>query len=268
MIRKLLVTSAISIVPGEGAPQITFAFVISSFSLVLSMRYSPFIHHNLGQLHIMSLTSQCVTLFYALMLETTARSDPVQTSANTNSDKQEALGNFLLEIILIFLQISVFLLPMYLFALDKGLFKFVYSHISKGAGYVRKCLRMNVSKRNIFWHRTSLNSQYNNKPELLEASSCVNVGLVHLEDKNFADISPDNRQSRTTGAPISTHPYTHTDDISTVLPCRQVAQVIHISMPETVPDFSQHGEQGANREEEEEEIGFRGCPAPPEIGFA
>jgi hypothetical protein len=80
MVRKLLVTGTVSLVPGDGIPQIIFAFVISSISLVLSMKVSPYIYPQHGQLHVTSLSAQCITLFAALVIETrkltTNESDP------------------------------------------------------------------------------------------------------------------------------------------------------------------------------------------------
>ena len=69
MIRKLMLAGAIILVPTEGGKQIGFAVLISTISLYVSLRTCPYIRENLLKLHVMSLTAQSLTLFYALLLE-------------------------------------------------------------------------------------------------------------------------------------------------------------------------------------------------------
>ena len=68
MWRKFMLAGAIILIPTEGGKQIAFALLISTICLYTSLRTSPYIIENLLKLHIMSLTAQCITLFYALLL--------------------------------------------------------------------------------------------------------------------------------------------------------------------------------------------------------
>ena len=43
--------------------------LISSLCLYVALRLNPYVDHKLERLHIMALTAQCITLFYALLLE-------------------------------------------------------------------------------------------------------------------------------------------------------------------------------------------------------
>merc|ERR1740138_1270696 len=68
MWRKFMLAGAIILIPTEGGKQIAFALLISTICLYTSLRTSPYVIENLLKLHIMSLTAQCITLFYALLL--------------------------------------------------------------------------------------------------------------------------------------------------------------------------------------------------------
>ena len=67
MARKLQLAGAIILIPTKDGQQIAFAVLICSFCLYVSLRLNPYVDDKLEKLHIMSLSAQCITLFYALL---------------------------------------------------------------------------------------------------------------------------------------------------------------------------------------------------------
>jgi hypothetical protein len=147
MVRKLLVTGTISIIPGDGVPQITFAFIISSISFVPSLYVSPFINRNVGRLHVLSLSTQCITLFAALMIEQ-ASPDPLDDSKRNDED---AVSDILMQGFLVLMNVSIFLLPAYMVLENTGFIDSMSKYVSRFAAFSRKCLGIYAKKKDIFW---------------------------------------------------------------------------------------------------------------------
>ena len=103
------VTGAIVIVPKEGGKDIAFAFLVSVFSLYVTLRTSPFVVPQYNKLHVMALTTQSLTLFYALVIVNQ------QLSSATSFCSKDVCRN-LGDILMVSLQLSVVWLPIYLTA--------------------------------------------------------------------------------------------------------------------------------------------------------
>ena len=120
MIRKLMLAGAIILVPTEGGKQIGFAVLISTISLYVSLRTCPYIRENLLKLHVMSLTAQSLTLFYALLLEVQdLATETLDCSGGTCKRK---ISDVIMDYLLTLLQVSVLLLPLILLLRDRGCF--------------------------------------------------------------------------------------------------------------------------------------------------
>jgi len=103
------VIGAIVIVPKEGGKDIAFAFLVSVFSLYVTLRTSPFVVPQYNKLHVMALTTQSLTLFYALVIVNQ------QLSSATSFCSKDVCRN-LGDILMVSLQLSVVWLPIYLTA--------------------------------------------------------------------------------------------------------------------------------------------------------
>ena len=145
MIRKLFVTSTLSIIPGQAIAQISFAFIITLFSLVLSMKVSPFIYRQLGQLHIISLTSQVITLFVALIIETQ------QLSSDSYDPGAQSVNGQLLDAVLILANTSIFFLPVLLYLHEAGYTEKTHNLISDLSVRARTYLGLHAKEHKILW---------------------------------------------------------------------------------------------------------------------
>ena len=117
-----MLAGAIILIPTEGGKQIAFALLISTICLYTSLRTSPYIIENLLKLHIMSLTAQCITLFYALLLEIQNLSSVAEVCVDGKDCGQQNTSDAIMESLLSLLQVSVFLLPVVLLLRDRGVF--------------------------------------------------------------------------------------------------------------------------------------------------
>jgi len=138
MNRKLMLAGAIILIPTEGGKQIAFAVLISTISLYVSLRTCPYIRENLGKLHVMSLTAQCITLFYALLLEVQElTSETLSCSGGTCKRK---ISDVVMDYLLTSLQVSVFALPVLLLIRDRGGFRAIWGAVCKLWQQIRKGL--------------------------------------------------------------------------------------------------------------------------------
>jgi len=164
MWRKFMLAGAIILVPTEGGKQIAFALFISTICLYTSLRTSPYIVENLLKLHIMSLTAQCITLFYALLLEIQNLSSVAKVCEDGKTCNQTNLSDAIMESLLSLLQVSVFLLPVGLLLRDKGVFDAVgktFNHVIEEA---RKRARVSmghtaVETKKVRWPDSFTDSQ-------------------------------------------------------------------------------------------------------------
>ena len=121
MARKLNLAGAIILIPTAGGKQIAFAVLISSLCLYVSLRLNPYVDEKLEKLHITSLTAQCVTLFYALLLELQAVTNSTFLDCSSGTCER-AISDLVMDYMLTLMQVSIFMLPAYLFAKSGGLF--------------------------------------------------------------------------------------------------------------------------------------------------
>ena len=138
MWRKFMLAGAIILIPTEGGKQIAFALLISTICLYTSLRTSPYIVENLLKLHIMSLTAQCITLFYALLLEIQDLSSVAEVCEDGKTCNQQNISDYIMESLLSLLQVSVFVLPVVLLLRDRGVFDAVGMAFKRGVEEVRK----------------------------------------------------------------------------------------------------------------------------------
>ena len=124
MWRKLMLAGAILLIPAENGRQIAFALFITMIALFVSLRTSPYIHENLLKLHLMSLSVQCITLFYALLLEVEDLSSVAQVCVDGTEGtcSQQDVYDVIMETVLSLLQAAVFVLPCWLALRDNGVF--------------------------------------------------------------------------------------------------------------------------------------------------
>jgi len=137
MWRKFMLAGAIILIPTEGGKQIAFALLISTICLYTSLRTSPYIIENLLKLHIMSLTAQCITLFYALLLEIQDVTSVAEVCEHGQACHQQNLSDKIMESLLLLLQVSVFVMPVFLLLRDKGVFNAVGFKFARSIGEVR-----------------------------------------------------------------------------------------------------------------------------------
>jgi len=138
MWRKFMLAGAIILIPTEGGKQIAFALLISTICLYTSLRTSPYIVENLLKLHIMSITAQCITLFYALLLEIQDLSSVAEVCVDGKNCGQQKISDSIMESLLSLLQVSVFLLPVVLLLRDRGVFDAVGNAFKRGVEEARK----------------------------------------------------------------------------------------------------------------------------------
>ena len=120
-----MLAGAIILIPTGGGKQIAFALLISTICLYTSLRTAPYIEENLLKLHIMSLTAQCITLSYALLLEIQDLSSVAEVCEDGKQCNQQSISDHVMESLLSVLQISVFVLPVGLLLRDRGVFNAV-----------------------------------------------------------------------------------------------------------------------------------------------
>jgi hypothetical protein len=144
MWRKFMLAGAIILIPTEGGKQIAFALLISTICLYTSLRTSPYIVENLLKLHIMSLTAQCITLFYALLLEIQDLSSVAEICADGKTCNQRNISDAIMESLLSLLQVSVFVLPVGLLLRDKGVFDALGSKMNQWIGALRQRARVSM----------------------------------------------------------------------------------------------------------------------------
>jgi len=172
-------TGAIILIPTEGGKQIAFAVLISTISLYVSLRTCPYIRENLGKLHVMSLTAQCITLFYALLLEVQElTSETLSCSGGTCKRK---ISDLIMDYLLTGLQVSVFLLPCLLLIRDRGGFHAMWSAVCKIWQQTRKRLGFSVaaSRTNPLWPNSPVHSAASSTSSLRKSSQVSNC-LSHL----------------------------------------------------------------------------------------
>ena len=175
-VRKLLVTSAISILPGDATLQIPFAFMINSFSLLLSMKVSPFIASELGQLHVLSLTTQCVTLFAALLLEIQSTSESSLT-ASAASDRHKTVDRVIMDFLLIFFNLSITVSPMILGLHSGGYLSKAYNLISTRLNLCWNLVGFKPRKHKILWpHDDIVRLPSAGLP--LYTFACIHTGVI------------------------------------------------------------------------------------------
>lgn len=145
---------AIILIPTEGGKQIAFAVLISTISLYVSLRADPYIRANLGKLHVMSLTAQCITLFYALLLEVQELTTETLTCSGGTCKRK--ISDVVMDYLLTGLQVSVFVLPVLLLIRDRGGFHAMWSAVRKIWQQVRKALGFSdaVSRAKPLWPTT------------------------------------------------------------------------------------------------------------------
>ena len=150
MARKLNLAGAIILIPTLGGKQIAFAVLISSFCLYVSLRLNPYVDDKLEKLHIISLTAQCITLFYALLLElqNVTNSDLLDCSSGTC---ERALSDLVMDYMLTFMQISIFILPAYLFAKSWGLFEALGARMQRALERIRDQMGFSSSEGRHRW---------------------------------------------------------------------------------------------------------------------
>jgi len=142
MWRKFMLAGAIILIPTEGGKQIAFALLISTICLYTSLRTSPYIVENLFKLHIMSLTAQCITLFYALLLEIRDLSSVAEICVDGKDCSQQNISDAIMESLLSLLQVSVFLLPVVLLLRDRGVFDALGIAFKRGVEEARRGARV------------------------------------------------------------------------------------------------------------------------------
>ena len=132
MWRKFMLAGAIILIPTEGGKQIAFALLISTICLYTSLRTSPYIIENLLKLHIMSLTAQCITLFYALLLEIQDVTSVAEVCEDGKDCNRKNVSDAIMESLLSLLQVSVFVLPVGFLLRDRGVFDVVGKAFKRG----------------------------------------------------------------------------------------------------------------------------------------
>ena len=145
-------TSTVSILPGDATLQIPFAFLITSFSLLLSMRVSPFIDPELQKFHVLSLLTQCVTLFAGILVEIQSMSD----AAGAGSGDKNSMGQVIVEFLLVSFNISILVVPIYLSLQSSGYFSKASLCISMYLTRSCKHLGVKARRKNFFWPRSDL----------------------------------------------------------------------------------------------------------------